>query len=91
MINNQKQVKFNEIKGVLSEITFDEQFCSITIQVGHTNPRQINLSSKKVYFDEIIKDFKVGDNVLAMFYIASTKKYNRWYTTAFLLSLNRND
>jgi hypothetical protein len=90
MIHNQKQVKFNEIKGVLSEINLEDEFCSITLEVGHTNKRQINLSSKKVYFDDQIRDFKVGDNVLAMFYIASIKKYNRWYTTAFLLSLNKN-
>ena len=38
----------------------------------------------------MIKDFKIGDNIQAMFYVASTKKYNRWYTTAFLLSLNKN-
>jgi hypothetical protein len=91
MIHNEKQVKFNEVKGVLSEINLNDEFCSITIEVGHSNPRQINLSSKKVYFDEIIKDFKIGDNILAMFYVASIKKYNRWYTTAFLLSLNRKD
>jgi hypothetical protein len=90
MIHNEKQVKFNEVKGILSEINLDNEFCSITIEVGHSNPRQINLSSKKVYFDEMIKDFKIGDNIQAMFYVASTKKYNRWYTTAFLLSLNKN-
>ena len=90
MIHNEKQVKFNEVKGILNEINLDNEFCSITIEVGHSNPRQVNLSSKKVYFDEIIKDFKIGDSILAMFYVASTKKYNRWYTTAFLLSLNKN-
>ena len=89
MIHNEKQVKFNEVKGILTEINLGNEFCSITIEVGNTNKRQINFSSKKVYFDEIIKDYKIGNSVLAMFYVASIKKYNRWYTTAFLLSLNK--
>jgi len=87
MINNDKQLKFNEVKGVIVEISHAEDFCSVTLEVGHTNPRKVNLCTKTSYFEPLIKGFKLGDKVLAQFYISSNKKHDRWYSTANLLTL----
>jgi hypothetical protein len=87
MINNQKQIKFNELKGIISEINVAEDYCSITLEVGHSNIRSVNLCSKAIYFDRLIQNFKIGDKVNAHFYLASNKKNGRWYTTANLLNV----
>jgi hypothetical protein len=87
MINNQKQIKFNEIKGIISEINIAEDYCSITLEVGHSNKRNVNLCCKAVYFENLIQNFKTGDKVNVHFYLASNKKNNRWYTTANLLNI----
>jgi len=91
MITNQKQVVFNQVRGILSEINVADDFCSITLEVGHSNTRNVNLCTKSVYFEAIIKNFKIGDKVNAQFYLASNKKHERWYTTANLLALDRDN
>jgi hypothetical protein len=91
MISNQKQVVFNQIRGVISEINLEPDYCSITLEVGHTNKRNINLCAKAIYFEPMIQSFELGDKVNAQFYIASNKKHNRWYTTANLLSLDKDN
>ena len=47
VIKNDKQFRFNEIKGVITELNDEPEFCSITVTVGHENPRDVNLSLKK--------------------------------------------
>lgn len=88
MINNDKQIKFNEVRGVICEISQGNDFSSVTLEVGYTNPRKVNLCTKTSYFDPIIKGFKIGDKVIAQFYISSNKKHERWYSTANLLTIN---
>jgi len=48
----------------------------------------INL--KTVFFENIIKNYKINDIVTAKFYITSNKKNDRYYTTATLLELQKN-
>jgi hypothetical protein len=91
MINNQKQIKFNEIKGIIIEINIADDYCSITLEVGHSNKRNVNLCCKAIYFEKLIQNFKTGDNVNAHFYLASNKKNDRWYTTANLLNIFREN
>ena len=91
MISNQKQIVYNQVRGVISEINFDPDYCSITLEVGHSNKRNINLCSKAIYFEPMIQSFLVGDKVNALFYIASNKKHSRWYTTANLLGLEKDN
>jgi hypothetical protein len=90
MISNDKQLKFNEVRGVIVEIAHADEFSSITLEVGHSNPRKVNLCTKNAYFEPLIIGFKIGDKVSAQFYISSNKKHDRWYSTANLLTLNQS-
>lgn len=85
---NDKQFKFNEIKGSITEKNDHPSWCSITINVGHENPRLVNLSIKKVDFDKIKDKFLIGDKVAVRFYITSRFKSERWYTTANILQID---
>jgi len=87
MIKNDKQIAFNQIKGEIVEINKGEDFSSLTLVVGRSNVRNVNLSCKSFQFDQMIRNYVVGDRVVAQFYISSNKKNDRWYTTGTLLSL----
>ncbi len=84
---NDKQINFNNIKGIIIELNDGEKFCSLTIDVGHENPRQVNLVMKKTQFDEVKSKFKISDKVFAKYYLTSHFKNGRWYTMAKLLSV----
>ena len=91
IIKNDKQFRFNEIKGVITELNDEPEFCSITVTVGHENPRDVNLSLKKSHYDSIAKDLILGDKITARFYIVSRKKNERWYTSANLLAVHKSE
>jgi len=84
---NDKQVYFNQIKGTIDELNDGEKFCSVTLNVGHENPRQVNVIVKKPQFDKLTQSHKIGDKVTCRFYITSRKKDARWYTMANLLDI----
>lgn len=86
---NDKQQNFNQIKGEISELNGGEKFCSVTLKLGHENPRYLNVIIKKIMFDTIEKDFKITDKVLIHFYATSRKKNERWYTMINLLQINK--
>lgn len=86
MIKND-QVHFNKVKGELIEINQGNDFCYVVLRVGLSNERTVCLSTKTEYFKNIFKDYKIGDKLIAQFYIVSNKKNDRWYTTAYLLDL----
>jgi hypothetical protein len=91
MISNDKQIHFNQIKGEICEINRGEEFSNLTLTLGHTNPRKVNLSTKTFHFDEIISKHNIGDKVIAQFYVSSNFKNDRWYTTVNILSLVKDN
>jgi hypothetical protein len=91
MIINDKQQVFNQVKGEILEINAGEDFSSLTLKVGHANFRSVNLSCKTIHFNELIQCKSIGDKVLCQFYISSNKKNDRWYTTANLLSISKEN
>jgi hypothetical protein len=86
-IKNDKQLFFNQVKGVISEIEIGEFFSSCTLDVGHENIRKVNLVGKQVDFEKMLNNRSLGDKVCAKFYVVSRKKAGRWYTSANLLSI----
>jgi len=86
-IKNERQIYYNQVKGIITEINEEEQYCSITLDVGHENVRSVNLSMKRVQFDSLCKNVFLGQKVLAKFYVVSRKKTGRWYTSANILDL----
>ena len=56
-----------------------------------SKPLIVNLVSKTDFFENIIKNYKINDIVTAKFYITSNKKNDRYYTTATLLELQKNN
>jgi hypothetical protein len=84
-IKNDKQIYYNQIKGRIIELNDAEKYCSITLEVGHENPRNVNLVLKKHQFDEIIKSYKDGDSITLRFFLSSRFKNGRWYTMANVL------
>lgn len=89
MIKHDKQIYFNRVKGILTEIDKGNEFSSITLKVGHSNTRFVNLCFKKVYESEFLKDLVEGQSYSASFYISSNKKNGRWYTNATLLKIEK--
>jgi hypothetical protein len=88
---NDKQRKFNEIRGRIKELNGGEKYCSITLEVGHENPRMVNLIIKKTAFDKAVSLYKVDDNVSITFFVVSRHKHGRWYTMANVLDINSED
>jgi hypothetical protein len=90
LIKNEKQLVFNQVRGFLDEINEGNDFCNITLKVGHENPRMVNITMKRTQFDEMIKTHTLGEKITCRFYISSRKKYDRWYTTASLLDIRKD-
>ena len=86
---NDKQVFFNQIKGVVAEINEHEMYCSITLSVGHEQKRFVNLNIKKIQFDKVKAEFGIDDKVIAKYYVTSKKKNDRWFTSANVLSVEK--
>ena len=86
---NKLQLFFSQIKGKITEINFDDKYSNITIEVGHSNPRIVNLVAKTTNFNEIVSGLKIGDKIVAKFYISSKKKNDRYYTTATILEAQK--
>jgi hypothetical protein len=84
---NDKQVFFNCIKGEISELNNGGVWCSLTLIVGHENPRSVNFSVKKDKFDKILSSHKIKDKVSVKYFISSMYKNNRWHTNANLLGI----
>ena len=84
---NEKQLFFNIVKGVISEMNDGETYCSITLTLGHETKRSVNLSVRKELYDILIGLYNLGDKVLVKFYLSSKCKDGRWYTNANLLSM----
>lgn len=91
LIKTDKQSIFNQVRGVIEEINQDDEFCNITLKVGHENVRMVNFTIKRAQFDEVLKDKQLGDKVAVRFYISSRKKYDRWYTTATILDVHKEN
>lgn len=93
---NEKQYHFNQIKGEVMEInlpnenTENNDWCSITIKVGHENARLVNVCAKKKLIDSLAdNNISVGAKVVVLFYLTSRFKNNRWYSTANVLQVDK--
>jgi hypothetical protein len=84
---NDRQLYFNQVKGTIAQLNDGEKFCSLTLDVGHENPRKVNLVMKKHYFDEISKAYSIGQKVIIRYYLSSKEKNGRWYTMANILDV----
>lgn len=89
IIKNDKQIYFNQVKGIIDEINLGDNFCNLTLKVGHDNARFCNFVMKTPHF-ELLKDkIALNDKVSIRFYINSRKKFDRWYTTANVLDIHK--
>jgi len=84
---NDKQLSFNQIKGVIHEQNEGEIWCSFTLILGHENKRFVNLVVKKPQYETLVKKYPIGEKVNVLFYITSRFKNGRWYTTANVLQM----
>lgn len=85
---NDRQLYFNQVKGTISEMNSDMNFCNITLTVGHEQKREVNFVIKKQLFDQVIEKFHLGDKVNIKFYLSSKNKNGRWYTMANVLEIS---
>ena len=87
MIKSDKQIYFNQVKGVIDELNDSDTFCNITLSVGHDRTRQVNLVAKKELFKEIQGKYEVGQWIGFKFFLYSRYKHGRWYTMANILEV----
>lgn len=85
---NDKQLYFNRVKGTISEIAISDEWCSVTLVVGHENTRLVNFCYKKEQHEKFIGDKKVGDKVGIRFFLTSRFKNGRWHTNANILQVD---
>lgn len=88
---NEKQVYFNQVKGRITELNDGDRFCSITLDVGHENVRQVNFIVKKIAFDTVKMNYNVGEYVSVKYYPVSRLKNGRWYTMCNLLDISKTE
>ena len=88
---NEKQLFFNQLKGCISEIDYGDSFSNLILKIGHENFRYASFCMKTNLFNELVKDYNIGDKVAVKYYISSNKKNGRWYTTATLLSMQNDN
>lgn len=86
---NQLQLYFNQVKGEIVEINLNEFYSNLTLKVGHHNSRQVNLVAKTQAFNNIIENLKLGDRIVAKYYLSSHKKNDRYYTSATILEAQK--
>jgi len=86
-MHDTKQVYFNQVKGVISEINDTLNFPSIVLEAGHENKRHINILFKPELIKEVIKNYKLGDYIAIKFFVSSRFKHDRWYTMVNALEI----
>jgi hypothetical protein len=86
---NEKQLNFNQIKGIVTEINAGEIFSSLTLSVGHETKRYINVVFKSTLLESITEKIKIEDKVIVKFYLASYNKFEKWKTLAHLLFIDK--
>lgn len=85
---NDKQLFFNRVKGKITEINLESDWCSITLLVGHENTRHVNLCYKRENHEKFVGNKKVGDKVGVRFFLTSRYKNGRWHTNANVLQID---
>ena len=85
---NEKQLYFNQIKGIITELNSGEKYCSVTLLVGKETTRHVNLGVKKQDFDQLFENFNKGDKIVAYYYLVSKAKNEKWYTSANLIAID---
>jgi hypothetical protein len=86
---NEKQLNFNQIKGIVTEINEGEIFSSITLNVGHETKRYINVVFKTTILDSIKSKVQIEDKVAVKYYLASYNNFSKWKTLAHLLFIDK--
>ncbi len=84
---NDKQLYFNQIRGIITEINIGEIWCSYTLNVGHENPRLVNVCLKRFQYETYKDKFAVGEKVMIRFFLTSRYKHGRWHTNANVLEV----
>lgn len=88
MIQDIPQSNFNQIKGIVYEITEHEEYPSITLEVGNNSKRFVNFFVRKSYFTSVENIVKIGSKVVITYFLSSRKKFDRWYTMANILRVD---
>jgi hypothetical protein len=93
ILAHDKQKNYNNVKGELVEIDNNNEnpYWSVTLSLGHNKIRKLNLCNKAEVVRQIIDSaqIKLGDRVTALFFVRSSFKNEKYYTTAILLGLDR--
>ena len=71
MIKTDKQIYFNQVKGIIDELNDSDTFCNITLSVGHDITRKVNLVIKKEMFNQIQEKYQVGNWIGFKFFLSS--------------------
>jgi len=85
---NEKQQRFNNIRGVLINVNIGDKFSNFTLLVGHEKTRKVNLVIKTDLLDKY-KDLVVVNNKLNVnYYLTSKQDNDNWLTYANVLGIS---
>ena len=84
-----EQKTFNELIGRLYDIIHGENYTTVVLHVGKSNPRIVALAAKNEAFEQMCKQNPININqvVKVKFYISSREANNRYYTNAHILEI----
>ena len=95
ILAHDKQKNYNNVRGDIIEINNNPQnpYWSVTLSLGHNKMRKLNLSNKAEIVKQILDSTqtKIGDRVTALFFVSSSFKNEKYYTSANLLGLQKDD
>jgi len=88
VIQDIPQSNFNQIKGIVYEVSEHEEFPSITLEVGNNSKRFVNFFVRRAYYDTVKSILTNGNKVIITYFLSSRKKFDRWYTMANILRVD---
>ena len=93
---NEKQHKFNEIRGFIKEFIKNDNYTTIILNVGHEKPRNVAMVCRNDFFKKYDGNIIENDKVCVRYYLHSSSHLNKdgvtsWRTYANILDVFKDN
>ena len=86
---NKKQINFNQIKGTVQEIVYDNSHAIIVLEVVPEVPRNVAISCVLEKLNSMGRP-AIGEKVCVHYFPSSKLKNGFWYSKLNLLAINKD-